>query len=157
MIPSALVVLDALPLTPNGKVDRQALPVPEEVQEGEQRGQEGARTPMEELLVGIWSEMLGRKQVGIYENFFDLGGHSLLGMQLITHLRDTFQIDLPLRILFEEPTVARLAIVIVQKKAELVDDAFLLDTLEALEQLTHDEVQILLAGGRDQTKKIEEI
>lgn len=111
----------------------------------------------ERTICAIWQQLLGIGSVGIHDNFFDLGGHSLLGTQLITRLRDTFQIDLPLRVLFEEPTVARLAIVIVQNKAELVDDTFLLDTLEDLEQLTHDEAQALLAADRDQTKKIEEI
>ncbi|HEX3643951.1 MAG TPA: amino acid adenylation domain-containing protein, partial [Ktedonobacteraceae bacterium] len=109
MIPSALVMLDALPLTPNGKVDRRALPAPEAAQQGENEAQEGARTPIEELLVGIWSEVLGRRQVGIYEHFFELGGHSLLATRLMARVREVLQVEVPLRVVFERPTVATFA------------------------------------------------
>ena len=109
MIPSACVVLDALPLTPNGKVDRQALPAPEEVQEAEPAGPQEARTLMEELLVGIWSQVLGRRQVGIDDNFFELGGHSLLATRLMAQVRAMLEVEVPLRTVFEAPTVAALA------------------------------------------------
>ena len=109
MIPSAFVTLDTLPLTPNGKVDRRALPAPEEVQDAEYEALEDARTPIEELLVGLWSEVLRRTQVGIHEHFFELGGHSLLATQLIARVRATLRVEVPLRAVFEAPTVAGLA------------------------------------------------
>jgi amino acid adenylation domain-containing protein len=109
MIPSAFVSLDALPLTPNGKVDRQALPNPEETLNAERGASEEARAPIEELLVGIWSEVLGRKQIGIYDNFFALGGHSLLATQLVARVRATLEVEIGVRVLFEAPTVAELA------------------------------------------------
>ena len=109
MIPSAFVSLDTLPLTPNGKVDRRALPEPAEVQDEEQRALQGARTPIEELLVEIWGEVLGCRQVGINENFFELGGHSLLATRLMARVRAVLQVEVPLRAVFERPTVATFA------------------------------------------------
>ncbi|MFL5705396.1 MAG: amino acid adenylation domain-containing protein, partial [Ktedonobacteraceae bacterium] len=109
MVPSSVVVLEALPLTANGKVDRRALPVPQESRELGETGYVAPRTPLEERLVAIWEEVLAVKQVGIYDNFFDLGGHSLLATQIVSQVRKIFQVGLPLRFLFEEPTVANLA------------------------------------------------
>ncbi|HEY9748823.1 MAG TPA: condensation domain-containing protein, partial [Allocoleopsis sp.] len=106
MVPSDIVVLEALPLTPNGKIDRKALPLPE-LQEVAISNQ--ARSPVEEVLTGIWAQVLGLENVGIYDNFFDLGGHSLLATQVISRLNRAFQLELPLRDLFEAPTVAGLA------------------------------------------------
>ncbi|MEG4330809.1 amino acid adenylation domain-containing protein [Microcoleus sp. AT9_A2] len=108
MIPSAFVVLKALPLTPNGKIDRQALPAPS-VAANFTDTFVGPRTPAEEILAEIWSQLLNLKQVGIHDNFFDLGGHSLLITQLLAKVRECFQVELPLRVLFEAPTVAGLA------------------------------------------------
>jgi amino acid adenylation domain-containing protein len=107
MIPSAFVLLDALPLTPTGKLDRRALPTPATRLPDEQLV--APRTPIEEVLAGIWVEVLGVAQVGVEDNFFTLGGYSLLATQVIARIRDVFQIELPLRTLFEAPTVAGLA------------------------------------------------
>ena len=111
MVPSALVVLEEMPLTPNGKLDRRGLPAPDQskLTEGEYRT---ARTPQEEVLAGIWARVLGVKQVGIDDNFFELGGHSLLATQVMSHIRKNLQIDLPLRTLFESPTVAELSVTV---------------------------------------------
>ena len=109
MVPSAFVVLDAMPLTPNGKVDRGALPVPGHTSSESAGEFVNARTPTEELLVGIWCEVLGVKEVSVHDNFFDLGGHSLLATVLISRIRNAFHIGLPLQVLFEAPTVAELA------------------------------------------------
>ncbi len=111
----------------------------------------------QQQIAAIWQKLLGIEKIGIHDNFVDLGGHSLLGTQLITRLRDTFQIDVSLRTLFGEPTVARLALVIVQRKAELVDDTLLLQAIEDLENLTDDEVQTLLAVDAKQTGKVQKI
>jgi amino acid adenylation domain-containing protein/FkbH-like protein len=108
MLPSALVELDALPLTPNGKVDRKALPKPES-RSSEAQEYLAPRTPEEEVVAGIWSEVLKLQQVGIHDDFFALGGHSLLATQVTSRIRQAFKMELPLRALFEAPTVAGLA------------------------------------------------
>ncbi len=105
MVPSDVVFLEKLPMTANGKVDRRALPAP-----ARERSQQEPRTPVEELLAGLWAQLLGREQIGIDDNFFDLGGHSLLAAQLASRLRKTFRVEVPLRKLFEAPTVAGLAV-----------------------------------------------
>ncbi len=109
MVPSAFVVLEALPLTPNGKVDRRALPEPDNARPELGEDFVAPRTPVEEVLVGIWEEVLGLERVGIHDDFFELGGHSLLATRVISRVRDVFQVELPLRSLFEEPTVAGLS------------------------------------------------
>ncbi|HEX7317771.1 MAG TPA: condensation domain-containing protein, partial [Pyrinomonadaceae bacterium] len=114
MIPSAFVLLEAIPLTPNGKLDRAALPAPENTRPDLEGSFVAPRTLVEELLAGIWMQVLGVERVGIYDSFFDLGGHSLLAMQLISRIRDAFQLEVPVRALFEDPTIAALAQVIGQ-------------------------------------------
>ncbi len=106
MLPSTLEVLEALPLTRSGKVDRRALPAPGRLTSVEV----GApRTPVEALVAAVWAEVLGVERVGVEQSFFDLGGHSLLATRVISRLRAACGVELPLRALFEEPTVARLA------------------------------------------------
>jgi amino acid adenylation domain-containing protein len=109
MVPSAIVVLDALPLTPNGKLDRRALPQPMTNRSAHDRAVVAPRTPIEELLVAIWQQVLSVDQFSIHDNFFALGGHSLLITRVNTRLRESLGVDLPLRTLFEQPTVAALA------------------------------------------------
>jgi amino acid adenylation domain-containing protein len=109
MAPSVLVFLDSLPLTSNGKVNRNALPAPDRNRAVLWRSYAAARTPIEEKLADIWGEVLGLERVGIHDNFFALGGHSLKATRVISQLRQVFQIELPLRSLFEHPTVAGLA------------------------------------------------
>ncbi len=118
MIPSAFVLLDAMPLSPNGKIDRRGLPAPS--QSGWDRGgtYEAPRTPAEELVAGVWAEVLGISPIGIHDNFFELGGHSLLATRVVSQLREIFQVEVPLRKLFEAPTVAGLAITIGRQKAQ---------------------------------------
>jgi len=109
MVPSAFVMLDSLPLTPNGKVDSRALPAPDRARFGSEKTLALPRTPIEEVLAGIWAQVLGCESVSIHDNFFDLGGHSLLATQVIGRLRSVLQVELPLRCLFESPTIAELA------------------------------------------------
>jgi amino acid adenylation domain-containing protein len=109
MMPSAFVMLKFLPLTPNGKVDRLSLPEPDRAQQELEIIFVAPRTPVEEILAGIWAKLLGLEKVSIRDNFFDLGGHSLLATQVISRMRETFHVELPLRCLFEFPTVAELA------------------------------------------------
>ena len=107
MVPSSFVVLNALPLTPNGKVDRRALPAPDH-QRGRDRDHVAPRTREEKALAKIIAEVLNVDRVGVNDNFFELGGHSLLGIQVIARVRRVFRVELPLRRLFEEPTIAGL-------------------------------------------------
>ena len=109
MVPSAFVMLDSLPLTPNGKVDCRALPAPDRTRLGSEKTFTPPQTPVEEVLAGIWAQVLDIEPVGIHDNFFELGGHSLLATQVIYRVRSTLQVELPLRCLFESPTVAGLA------------------------------------------------
>ncbi len=110
MVPSAFVLVDHLPLTPQGKLDRSALPDPEPSNDAAVTNFLAPRTLIEDKIAAIWGELLGHEQVGINDNFFDLGGHSLLALQLFARLRERFAIDLPVRALFESPTVAGFAI-----------------------------------------------
>ena len=116
MVPSTFVMLDAIPLTPNGKIDRLALPSPESRFKTLEEGYVAPRTPTEYLLAAIWAEVLGFPKVGIFDNFFELGGHSLVATGLVLQIRDRFSVEMPVRNLFEFPTVAALAEVIEQTR-----------------------------------------
>ncbi len=132
MIPSTFVLLDALPITPNGKVDRAALPAPDSSNTLRAETNEEPRTPTEERIAQVVSTLLNLDMVGINDNFFMLGGHSLLGTQIITQLSETFGVDLPLRSLFEAPTVQLLAAEVEQR------------VLAKLEAMSEEEVLLLL-------------
>ncbi len=115
MIPSAFVWLDALPMTHTGKLDRRALPEPAAA------AAESAapRTPVEELLAGIWLELLGEaRPIGVHDNFFDLGGHSLLATRVLSRIRGALGVEVPLRALFEGPTIAGLAEAVERRQGE---------------------------------------
>lgn len=113
MMPSNILLLDELPLTRHGKVDRSALPAPETSScDLERTAEVLPRTPFEELVANVWEDVLGVASIRREDNFFELGGHSLLATQVISRIRDVFQINIPLRSLFEHPTVASFAIAV---------------------------------------------
>ena len=116
LVPSAFVVLDRIPLLPNGKVDRSALPAPEKISSELKTAYVAPRTPVEELIARMWEDVLGLKQIGVDTNFFDLGGHSLLATQVMTRLREALNVEMPLRRLFELPTIEQLAAAVEQEK-----------------------------------------
>lgn len=106
MVPAAFMTLESFPVTPNGKVDRNALPAPAVEAAA---GFVAPRCPSEEMLAGIWCEVLGVRAAGVHDNFFELGGHSLLATQVLSRVRNAFGIELPLRSLFDAPTIESLA------------------------------------------------
>ena len=156
MVPSAIVLLDEMPLSPNGKVDQRALPAPDWTSATPERVYVAPRTPDEEKLAQIWSDVLGVEQVGVTDNFFEIGGHSLLATQVVSRVRETFETELPLRKLFEKPTVETLAEALAEHLAAS-EQAWLPDTqkithksqsieqqLADLDQLSEDEVKALV-------------
>ena len=112
MVPAAIVELEELPLTPSGKIDRRALPAPQQFRQELEARFEAPHSPTEEVLASIWSEILKVDRVGIHDNFFDLGGHSLVATRVIARMRVAFGTELPLRLMFDSPTIAALANII---------------------------------------------
>jgi hypothetical protein len=117
MVPAAVVLLDRLPLTPHGKVDREALPLPARASRGEARAVELPRNGLELDLQRIWEEVLDVRPVGVDEDFFALGGHSLLGIYVVACLRERMGIELPLHRFFQAPTIAGMADAIARPEA----------------------------------------
>ncbi|MEA2176285.1 MAG: hypothetical protein QOD00_3877, partial [Blastocatellia bacterium] len=145
MIPSAYVALDELPLTANGKLDRQSLPAPDTSRPAVASELVQPRNSLEEALALLWAKTLGVAQVGVFDNFFELGGHSVLATQLITRLQEVFPTDLPLLTLFfQDPTVAGLAGAITQGVEDEAEVQKIAETMQALQQLSDEEVNLLL-------------
>ncbi|BAY46081.1 amino acid adenylation domain-containing protein [Scytonema sp. HK-05] len=109
MVPAAFVLLNTLPLNPNGKVDRRALRVPDTADFGDANSFVEPRNATEEVLAAIWGQVLGLERLGIHDNFFEFGGNSLLATQVISRIRQSLSLEIPLRLLFETPTIAGLA------------------------------------------------
>jgi acyl carrier protein len=137
MAPSAFVRLDALPLTANGKLDPGALPSPEPVAE---TGYVAPRTAAEQVVAELWAEVLRVERVGVDDNFFALGGHSLLATQVLSRVDQAFGVKLPVRSLFEHPTVAALAAAI-----EATGTGVLAEPMDGLDDLSDEELAALLA------------
>jgi hypothetical protein len=144
MVPSAIVILDALPLMPNGKIDRRALPAPNQTRPDLEDTFALPRTAIEQVLVQIWSTVLGIERVGIHDNFFDLGGHSLLATRVISRVREVFRLDLGLRVLFEAPTVAEFALRVEESISSASEVAELGRTLAEVEALSDHELELQL-------------
>jgi len=134
MMPSLFVSLDGLPLTPSGKLDRRALAAQDSTPLAASRPFVAPRTPTEEALAKIWTSLLGVKQVGIHDNFFELGGHSLLATQVVSRVRENLRVEIPLRRIFEEPTIEQLALSIVMESLQTKDEQDLERLLTQLEQ-----------------------
>ncbi|TXS41851.1 amino acid adenylation domain-containing protein, partial [Streptomyces sp. or43] len=132
MVPSVFVELAALPLTPNGKIDRKALPEPAELRGELDTAFVAPATVSEELLAGIWSQVLGVDRVGAMDSFFDLGGHSLLATQVISRIREAFGAEVPLSALFDRPTVRGLAAAVETSAADAAPPVALADRTQPL-------------------------
>jgi acyl carrier protein len=119
MIPGTFITLDTIPLTPNGKIDRKALL---EISTETISNLEyiPPRNPTEEIIADIFASVLNIQKVGIHDNFFSLGGHSLLATQVISRVRQTFAVDVPLRNMFEEPTIANLSKIVIENTHSLL-------------------------------------
>lgn len=109
MVPSGVIVLDEMPLLPSGKINRAGLPHPGLLSETPEMASGRPRDQIEQILVEMWAQVLGQRAVGIHDNFFGLGGHSLLATQAVSRVREVFRVDVPLRTLFESPTIAEVA------------------------------------------------
>ncbi|HXS67974.1 MAG TPA: amino acid adenylation domain-containing protein, partial [Candidatus Polarisedimenticolia bacterium] len=154
MMPSAFVVLDKFPLTPNGKTDRKALSKATAVRTPAKQAFTPPRTPAEETLAKIWRELLRQPEIGIDDNFFEIGGHSLLAMQLMARVRKEFQAELSLRHIFEAPTISELADVLAQEKQpaesalpltrQRISPEQAMELLDKLDELSDKEVELLL-------------
>ena len=138
MVPTLFVEVAALPLTPNGKLDRRALPDPERPLAGP-RESVPPRTPDEEVVAGIWSEVLGRDDFGVHDNFFDSGGHSLLATRVVTRMRREFGVEVTIRDFFTHPTVAELAAGVEEALLGSADTARLEELMAELEGMQEDE------------------
>jgi acyl carrier protein len=145
MIPSGFVFLDVLPLSANGKVDRRALPDPGNSRPNLDTPYAAPRTPIQKELAQIWDDVLSLDQVGIHDNFFDLGGHSLAASRVISRVIQTFQLDIPLRSLFDSPTVAEMARVITMNQARKASQEELERMLREVEAVSEEEAKTLLA------------
>ena len=124
LVPSLYVMLNEMPVLPNGKLNRQALPSPDSVRRGNEVSYAPPRNAIEKGVAEIWGEVLGLDRVGINDDFFSLGGHSLLATQVISGIRETFQIEVPLRNLFENPTIAGFSLTVLQTLVEHTDSQF---------------------------------
>ncbi|QDL09668.1 non-ribosomal peptide synthetase [Brasilonema octagenarum UFV-E1] len=118
MVPAAFVILDSLPLTPNGKVDRRNLPAPDRTRPDLEATFVAPRNPIEEKLAVIWAELLGLEQIGVNDNFFHLGGHSLIATQMLSRVREVLPVELSFHQIFENPTIESLAQLIEQGQKE---------------------------------------
>ena len=145
MTPGMVVLLQEMPMTPNGKVDRNRLPSVDLSRDTEEAN-EPPRTPVEELLAGIWADVLGLEAVGLRESFFDIGGHSLLATQVISRVRDALQLEVPLRSLFQNPSVSTLAASVLQQAPDPTKTVRIAEVLLRVARLSDTEVEAMVSG-----------
>jgi len=150
MAPSLYVWLEKMPLTSNGKIDRMALPEAKEAGIARKREYVAPSGPVEETLADIWSELLGVEKVGVHDNFFELGGHSLLLTQVVLRVRLAFSSDMPLRALFDAPTIKQLSVAIVAEQLSEADSTEAAELLQELQRLSPEEIQSMLESEMDE-------
>jgi len=153
MIPSIYVELEALPVTPTGKIDRKALPEPSDTRPQLEVSYVSFRNETEKQLIGIWEDVLDVRPIGIHDNFFDLGGHSLSASRIVSSVMQHFQLEIPLQALFQSPTVAEMAIVIAEHQSEQLGNEKLDNILNELESLSDEEAKRLVNEGRSMYSK----
>ena len=147
MIPSLLVTLDSMPLTASGKISRKGLPAIDPSLLESERRFDAPRTPVEQVLAGLWAEILGLDQVGIHDDFFEIGGHSILAARLVSQIKEIFQIELSLRTFFEERTAARLAALMVADAATESRVQRIAELAINIANFTDHEVETMLGGN----------
>jgi acyl carrier protein len=140
------VILDEIPLTPNGKIDCKALPVPSQALPSLEASFVAPRTASEQVLAKIWCEVLQLDRTGMRDNFFELGGHSLLATQVLSRVNKTFRVNVPLRVLFEMPTVAALAEALIAHEAKPGQSEKIACILQKIESMTAEERKLKLEG-----------
>jgi acyl carrier protein len=145
MVPAVFTFLRKLPLTATGKVDRRALPDSTNSRPNLMTPYVEPRTTVERELVLIWGEVLSLREIGINDNFFDLGGHSLTAMRVVSRVITQFQLEIPLQSLFQSPTVAEMATLISQNQTKQASDTDLAQMLREVEAMTEEEAQRQIA------------
>jgi acyl carrier protein len=146
MVPFAFVVLDELPLTAHGKIDRNALQAPGAARLEVETTYEPPRSAVERVLADIWRQVLSVERVGLRDNFFDMGGHSLVAMQMVSRVREEFAIDLPIAAVFSAPTVAGLAESMHQNGANRDTLERTAEVILSTANLSDDELEALVAS-----------
>jgi len=134
MLPVAWIPLPGLPRNANGKVERRALPAPGDDRRELALPYVAPRTPIEELLAGMFEELLGVERVGIHDSFFELGGHSLQGIRLMSRVGQAFSVELQIQALFDSPTVEGLALAVAERLVETADPSLVAEVLAELGQ-----------------------
>ncbi|MGH7835364.1 MAG: non-ribosomal peptide synthetase [Candidatus Binatia bacterium] len=148
MVPSAFVILDRLPTLPGGKIDRKALPIPDLSRRRLDNAYVSPRTPVEADLAKIWSEVLGIDRIGMHDSFLDLGGHSLAATRVVSRVIERFQLELPVKTLFDSPTVSHMAAVITHNQTKKAQPENLARMLRELEELSDEDARRLLESEK---------
>jgi acyl carrier protein len=148
MIPSRLLTLQSLPLNRNGKVDLPALSALREPENQTESTKGGPRTATEEKLVEIWAEVLQKDNVSIHDDFFELGGHSLLAIQIISRIRNAFRVQFPLFSFLESPTIADLAVKMVELPRAETEEEEMERLVRELDEMSDEEAEKLLAADK---------
>jgi len=153
MVPTKFIILETLPVTPNDKIDRAALPDPRLSFTDSEETYVAPRTPVEAELARIWCEVLGCERVGVHDNFFDLGGHSLTAVQVVTRVRLAFNLELPLHSVFEMPTIEAIALTIVRTRITQQSTNQTYELLKLIENLSEEQARDLLSNQANSSSR----